>query len=416
MEKKTIGSFIAALRRANGLTQRQLAEKLCVSDKAVSRWERDEALPDLSIIPELADIFGVTADEILRGERRNPEASTAPVSDKGERLRKRLLAKKKQNYTIFTTISVGLSVIGLIAAMLINFCGMMSQTGFFVGTAFFAVSIILQLIAIISSSSDLDEEMVTEDERINRNEYVFKLATSSFMVTFLIFMFCLPLTIVGTNNVGVNADSWFLWGAVLSLVGVIIYLIAFSIVGSVLSKRRLIYITQNRVALHILRARFVRLGTLILVGLVIGQIVVSAVLPDLLKQKIRFDNWEDFKAFMETPTSTNDHYSYESTWVDVDVVAVPDESTDGINEERLECIYDSLGNVLCEYYPRNQNIAEMSYNIDNPENPNIIVYTRQSLFRAADIMDNIVMPAYCLLYPMAIVLLYLIYRKRRKTL
>ena len=41
MEKKTIGSFIAALRRANGLTQKELAEKLNVSDKAVSRWERD---------------------------------------------------------------------------------------------------------------------------------------------------------------------------------------------------------------------------------------------------------------------------------------------------------------------------------------------------------------------------------------
>lgn len=46
MEKKTIGSFIAALRKANGLTQKELAEKLNVSDKAVSRWERDECYPD----------------------------------------------------------------------------------------------------------------------------------------------------------------------------------------------------------------------------------------------------------------------------------------------------------------------------------------------------------------------------------
>ena len=42
MEARTIGSFIATLRKANGLTQKDLAEKLSVSDKAVSRWERDE--------------------------------------------------------------------------------------------------------------------------------------------------------------------------------------------------------------------------------------------------------------------------------------------------------------------------------------------------------------------------------------
>ena len=71
-DKKTIGSFIAALRKAKGLTQRQLADILNVSDKAVSRWERDENAPDFSLIPILADIFEVTSDEILRGQRSNP--------------------------------------------------------------------------------------------------------------------------------------------------------------------------------------------------------------------------------------------------------------------------------------------------------------------------------------------------------
>ncbi|MDD4096993.1 MAG: helix-turn-helix transcriptional regulator, partial [Oscillospiraceae bacterium] len=59
MDKKTIGSFIAALRKSTGLTQRELAEKLNVSDKAVSRWERDECAPDLSLIPAIAEILGV---------------------------------------------------------------------------------------------------------------------------------------------------------------------------------------------------------------------------------------------------------------------------------------------------------------------------------------------------------------------
>ena len=59
MEKRTLGAFIAILRKAKGLTQKQLAEMLNVSDKAVSRWERDECAPDLSAIPVLADERGI---------------------------------------------------------------------------------------------------------------------------------------------------------------------------------------------------------------------------------------------------------------------------------------------------------------------------------------------------------------------
>ncbi len=69
MEKKTMGSFIAALRKANGMTQKDVAEKLAVTDKAVSRWERDEALPDITFLPVLAEMFGVTCDELLKGEK-----------------------------------------------------------------------------------------------------------------------------------------------------------------------------------------------------------------------------------------------------------------------------------------------------------------------------------------------------------
>ena len=54
MEKKTIGGFIAALRKANGMTQKDLAERLNVSDKTVSRWERDDGAPDLAAIPAIA--------------------------------------------------------------------------------------------------------------------------------------------------------------------------------------------------------------------------------------------------------------------------------------------------------------------------------------------------------------------------
>lgn len=73
MAKNSIGQFIAALRKANGMTQQEVADRLNVSNKAVSRWERDECAPDLSVIPALAEMFGITCDELLRGERSNPD-------------------------------------------------------------------------------------------------------------------------------------------------------------------------------------------------------------------------------------------------------------------------------------------------------------------------------------------------------
>ena len=81
MEKKTFGSFLSALRRAQGLTQQEVADRLAVSNKAVSRWERDEAMPDILLLPAIADLFGVTVDELLRGERkRATDAPPAPES------------------------------------------------------------------------------------------------------------------------------------------------------------------------------------------------------------------------------------------------------------------------------------------------------------------------------------------------
>ena len=60
---KSMGAFIAALLTAAGMTQRDLADKLNVSDKTVSRWERDINAPDLSLLPIIADLFDVTCDE-----------------------------------------------------------------------------------------------------------------------------------------------------------------------------------------------------------------------------------------------------------------------------------------------------------------------------------------------------------------
>jgi len=68
MDRQTFGSVIVTLRKKNGLTQMELAEKMGVTDKAVSKWERDLSFPDISSLPKLAEIFHVTVDELMQGK------------------------------------------------------------------------------------------------------------------------------------------------------------------------------------------------------------------------------------------------------------------------------------------------------------------------------------------------------------
>ena len=68
MDQKKIGSFIAARRKDNGLTQSQLAEKLGITDKAISKWETGKSMPDLSLFNPLCDLLQITLNELLLGE------------------------------------------------------------------------------------------------------------------------------------------------------------------------------------------------------------------------------------------------------------------------------------------------------------------------------------------------------------
>ncbi|WP_418746133.1 helix-turn-helix domain-containing protein [Frisingicoccus sp.] len=69
MDNEKFGAFIGELRREKHLTQKELAEKLFISDKAVSKWERGLSIPNVSMLIPLAEILGVTVTELLRGER-----------------------------------------------------------------------------------------------------------------------------------------------------------------------------------------------------------------------------------------------------------------------------------------------------------------------------------------------------------
>lgn len=76
MKKETFGNMVAALRKEKGMTQLELAEKMGVTDKAVSKWERDLSFPDVSSIPKLAGILEVSVDELMQVKAESKENHT----------------------------------------------------------------------------------------------------------------------------------------------------------------------------------------------------------------------------------------------------------------------------------------------------------------------------------------------------
>ena len=78
----TIGKRIAALRKEKGLTQEELAGHMGVSPQAVSKWENDQTCPDISALPKLARLLGVSVDELLEGKQELPAVRVLPPAER----------------------------------------------------------------------------------------------------------------------------------------------------------------------------------------------------------------------------------------------------------------------------------------------------------------------------------------------
>ena len=81
MDQEKIGRFIAELRKEKNMTQQELADKLNVTDRAISHWENGRRLPDISLLKELAAFFNVTIDEIISGKRMTEDEQKELLND-----------------------------------------------------------------------------------------------------------------------------------------------------------------------------------------------------------------------------------------------------------------------------------------------------------------------------------------------
>ena len=102
--KYRIGSNIAAYRKRDGLTQAMLAEKLNYSDKAVSKWERGESIPDVLTLMQLADLFGTTVNDLVCDPNALPENSDSKLEKAMTQVSEKAL-KRKANKNVIQALS-----------------------------------------------------------------------------------------------------------------------------------------------------------------------------------------------------------------------------------------------------------------------------------------------------------------------
>lgn len=392
MEKKTMGSLIAALRRSNGMTQKDLAERLNVSDKTVSRWERDEGAPDLSAIPVLAEIFGITCDELLRGECDQPEQRSrmqfAQSTEKGEKQRRRLLKQTVSNYQIRCWVAMGIAVVGWIAALICNLAFLKGLLGFWLGTIFFVGAVLCQLVFINRAFLSVEDAELSLEENREFHKKVTAQAEISLGFTMVLLGSILPLLLTDSYT-GLQAGSLLLYGtaggiAALVLVAVVCWLLNAHFIRSgrwELTEKAAVKYRKN----HRLQKWYAIILCVVLAAIfALHQATTELYGPLSIVEGIAFEDYDSFVAYMEQDIPAQVIYYGPTAPIPSESVGDPvyyDQYGNEIPEEQAKrrTLEDKNVVVVCEYIKRNENAVSIRYTAGDSTVLPITVCTQEQM-------------------------------------
>lgn len=412
MEKKTIGAFIAVLRKSKGMTQKELGEVLGVSDKAISRWERDECAPDISMIPVIADLFGVTADELLRGEKA-AGAITPAAEIKSERTAKYLIRTTVTRFRTKSLIAFGTAAVGLTLAAVLNYGVLRAYLAFGIALIFLIVSTVCEIVFAVNavSSLTLDDE---ENDQIGQGKATV-IRTAALILGFNLaaVLACVPLLFAGNAYYGLLFSTWGVYGlAGFALGGLLAFAVYQAVRPSLLPK-----IASEKNAVRIANAKLAKKITVItlIVMLLTGAVQLGLATADftLYTKGTYFENLDEFVAFMETP------YSGETVTMqaggDSVSIAVIEEPISG-DESYEDCYQDELidedGNFLCAFSNRNESVRRYDVKKNSDGSIGVRVYTHDDYYEASR-RKTILNFCFILLYFAEIVAALLIYLKKK---
>lgn len=306
MNNKTLGQFIAELRKEKGFTQRELSEMLQVSDKTISHWERDESSPDISILPELSSIFGITVDELLKKEKNPPLSDTViypqsennmKESENSEKSHKEETVEDRfHKYRLLSLIGTGFSIFSLVSMFFSSsvLSWIMSNFTAFNYTKTVPLlsslkNIVISLIFTIGARIYFSHIFIPKEET-EETPYIYKANR--------IFILNLYLVLINIIFGIVPIFEFFFPFITLYLLATLISVAVIFVIDEILKARGLLMAKNKRlIRLQIITVAVA--ASLILLG---GGVWGFSEIYTPTPKELVFDNIEDFVAFMETPT------------------------------------------------------------------------------------------------------------------
>lgn len=213
MAKTTMGEFLAILRKSKGMTQQDAADRLGVSNKTVSSWETGASSPDISLLPAIAELYGVTCDELLRGERISPAEPPQATEQKREKALAHLLARYKNNVSVAAMVSYGLALLAALLTLILAFAAFQSRLGFFIGLILLAASLFVTLLACRRAAFLVSQDDFEAEATERFFLYLFRIRGRVCIACAAAFGFIFPHVFIPAHG-GMKIGYAFLFGAI----------------------------------------------------------------------------------------------------------------------------------------------------------------------------------------------------------
>lgn len=363
MNKKTMGEFIYELRCEKGMTQKKLAELLYVSDKAVSRWERDESMPYVTVLPEIARVFGITVDELLNGERNCTTKQNDNINIEGN--------LKKFNKLFF--LSFIIICVGILIVIAFDMFIKLGFVGYLISCALLLISMIVR---IICANRLLIYNVKEDEEGLKKYNNIINNKLKQLIIVYIgILCALLPYSVgYGTS---LKFSAVIAYCPILFLIGVsLAYFIIEKIVIKSLITKGLYFINDNEK--YKKQIKSLNISSLLFSIILIIVIITKFIVNDMTFVDGNELTFEEYKIYIEDGL---EYEVFQEELYDTCLVKI----TNGDNIGKIvtcHIVRDDEGNELFRYVEnKNEYINPLDQIVNtviNIKERNVITYTMQN--------------------------------------